>query len=268
MKIVTWNINGLRAILGQNPSRRFDDISSENKLYPYIYSEKADIVCLQETKCSDDQITLDLRTPLGYEAYFHSCSRKKGYSGVVTYTKNKPQSIKTGFGINQFDEEGRVVETDFGDFILFNVYFPNGTSGDERVQYKLEFYDALFNYTDSLHKKGREIIICGDYNTAHKEIDLARPKENEKNSGFLPIERKKIDEIVAMGYIDVFREFNIEPAQYSWWSHRGGARMKNIGWRIDYFFTTKKILPKVSSIYLQMDVMGSDHCPLVMEMNI
>ena len=267
MKIITWNINGYRAVTGQNPSRRFDKVVKENKLFKYIKKEKPDILCLQETKSSISQIDEKLRCPDGYEAFYHSCSVKKGYSGVVTFTKIKPGAIKYELGIDKFDREGRFVETDFDDFILLNIYFPKGYADSERLDFKLDFYDAVFDYTGRLRKKGRKLIISGDYNTAHKEIDLARPKENAGTSGFMPVEREKLDWMAANGWIDAFRAFNKAGGNYTWWSQRGRAREKNIGWRLDYHFLTDELIQFAKNAYLQPDVMGSDHCPAVLELD-
>ncbi len=268
MKIVSWNINGFRAITGQNKQRRLDKITDNNKLLEYIQNENPDIICLQETKAHPEQINEDRRVIPGYTDYWYSCKIKKGYSGVVTYSKIKPEKVNTEFSEPKFDDEGRFIELDFGDFSIMNIYFPNGTSGMERVDYKLDFYDALFAYTGKLKAKGKKLIICGDYNTAHNEVDLARPKENVKNSGFMPIEREKIDWIVKNGYVDSFREFSKERGQYTWWSNRMGARDRNIGWRIDYHMVSENLMPSVKNSIHRPEVMGSDHCPIVIDVNI
>lgn len=265
MKIISWNVNGIRSLLGQNPTKKFDVFTYDNKLFDFIEKEKPDILCLQETKSEPEQIREELRNPPGYQGYYNYSKGKKGYSGVVTYSKVLPKSIIINIGIDKFDIEGRIVETDFDDFVLVNVYFPNGQSGMHRVEYKLEFYDALFNYLEKYRIAGRNLIVCGDYNTAHHEIDLARPKENIDTSGFMPIERVKLDEIVKLGYIDTFREFSKESNQYTWWSNRSGARQKNIGWRIDYHFVNGSIMKEVKNSYHLPDVVGSDHCPVVLD---
>lgn len=267
MKIISWNINGYRSITGQNPSRRFESISYENKLFDYIQKENPDIICLQETKVDEDQIFDELKAPPGYHFFYSHCSYKKGYSGVATFSKYKPLSVNYNLGIIKFDVEGRIIETDFDDFTLVNVYFPNGTSGYHRVEFKLEFYDALFAYLKKYRNIKKKHIICGDYNTAHKEIDLARPMENVGNSGFLPEERKKIDELIELGYIDSFRMFNKDGGNYTWWSQRGRAREKNIGWRIDYFFVDKQSSKLIINSRLQPEVFGSDHCPIVLDVD-
>lgn len=268
MKIISWNVNGIRSILGQNPSKNFNKVTKDNKLFDYIEAENPDILCIQETKAEAEQINEDLRFPPGYFGFFHPARSKKGYSGVVTYTKKKPISSEISIGIERFDVEGRVMQTEFKDFILFNVYFPNGTSGQERVDYKLDFYDTFFDYTETIRKKGKPIIVCGDYNTAHKEIDLARPKENEQTSGFLPEERVKIDKIISMGYVDSFRLFNSEGNNYTWWSNRARARENNVGWRIDYHFVTEDLVSAVNKSYHQPDILGSDHCPIIIELSL
>jgi exodeoxyribonuclease III len=267
MKIISWNVNGIRSLLGQNPSKKFDSISNDNKLFDFINRENPDILCIQETKADPEQIKDELRVPPGYVGYFNSSKAKKGYSGVVTYSKIHAKSVNVDLGIEKFDIEGRIVETDFDAFILVNVYFPNGTSGMHRVDYKLEFYDALFNHLENHRKAGRSLIVCGDYNTAHFEIDLARPKENINTSGFMTVEREKLDYIVGLGYVDTFREFNKEGNYYTWWSNRARARENNVGWRIDYHFTFGEILKNVNNSYHLPYIEGSDHCPIVLELS-
>lgn len=254
LKIISWNVNGIRAI-------------QKKGLDQYLAQEQPDIFCVQETKAHPEQLDAALTNPEGYHVTYHSCSVKKGYSGVATFSKIQPQSVETCFGVEKFDNEGRVVQTDYGNFVLLNVYFPNGGM-EHRLPYKLEFYDAFFAYCDGLREQGRKLLICGDYNTAHKEIDLARPKQNITTSGFMPIEREKLDQIVSRGYVDTFREFNQEPEHYTWWSNQQQSRARNVGWRIDYHFVTKDLLPNVAASYHQPHVMGSDHCPIVIELNV
>lgn len=256
MKIVSWNVNGIRAVHKKGFFRA------------YLGQEEPDVLCIQETKAEREQLSADLLYIPGYEAHFHSCRRKKGYSGVAIYTRIAPENIFNEFGVEKFDEEGRVIAADFGEFILLNVYFPNGGSREERLLYKLEFYDAFFEFCQSLRKKGRKLIVCGDYNTAHHEIDLARPKENIQTSGFMPIERQKLDNLVALDYVDVFREFHSEPDQYTWWDMKTRSRERNIGWRIDYHWTTKDLLSAVTSASIQQSIEGSDHCPVVVELKL
>ena len=181
---------------------------------------------------------------------------------MAVFTKKKPIGVHAGIGIERFDCEGRVIRIEFKDFDLLNVYFPNGTSGPERLQYKMEFYDAFLDHCEALRERGKELVITGDVNTAHKPIDLKNPKANQKNSGFLPEEREWVDKFIAHGYVDSFRTFNKDPDQYTWWSYRFNVRAKNIGWRIDYFFVTEGLMDKVKNSFITPDVMGSDHCPI------
>jgi exodeoxyribonuclease-3 len=211
-----------------------------------------------------EQVPIHLKNTPGYHIFWNP-AEKKGYSGVVTYTKEKPLQIKTGFGIKRFDNEGRIMMTEYPDFVLFNVYFPNGKKNRDRLDFKLDFYDTFLGFTDNLKAEGKNIVVCGDFNTAHKEIDLARPKENEKVSGFLPIERAWIDTFIDHGYVDTFRHFNKEKDQYSWWDVKTRARERNVGWRIDYFFVNKEFLPNVKNAFIMQEVMGSDHCPIGIE---
>lgn len=254
MKIICWNVNGIRAV-------------SKKGFLEWFEKESPDILCLQETKAHPDQLGFELTHPKGYYAYFSSSQVKKGYSGVVIYTKKEPVKVEEGFGIEKFDQEGRTVMTEFEDFILFNVYFPNGKASTERLQYKLEFYEAFLKHIEGLRKKGKRVIFCGDVNTAHMAIDLARPKENEGISGFLPIERKWIDRVVEKGYIDGLREFHKEAHLYTWWSMRSGARERNVGWRIDYVFLQEELRKQLINAYTMPEVTGSDHCPTAVELD-
>jgi exodeoxyribonuclease-3 len=254
MKIVTWNVNGLRAI----HKKGFAD---------FLKTENPDVLCLQETKAHPKQIEEELRVPEGYFAEYHSCSIKKGYSGVVTFTKIQPERSTCGFGIEQFDQEGRVVQSDFGEFILFNIYFPNGAQSDDRDRFKMSFYDTLGEHLRSLKNSGRKIIVCGDFNIAHTELDIARPRENVMTSGFRPYEREKFSEFLKLGFTDSFREFTPDGGNYTWWSHRMGARERNIGWRIDYHCVSNDLMPRVKDVHQRPDVVGSDHCPVVLELD-
>lgn len=248
MNIYSWNVNGIRAI-------------EKKGFLNWMSSEQPDIICLQETKIQHNQIEDSLRNIEGYKSYF-SCAERKGYSGVATYTKKEPISVSYGIGIERFDSEGRILICEYDQFMLFNIYFPNGQSSDERLKYKLEFYDAIFDYCDKLKNSGKKLIICGDYNTAHNEIDLKNPKANSKFSGFLPIERKYIDNIIERGYIDTFRYFHPDEVKYSWWSYRFNARKNNAGWRIDYHFVSDNMINDIEDAYILDDVTGSDHCPI------
>jgi len=253
LKIISWNVNGIRAV-------------HKKGFLKWVLEEDADILCIQETKASEDQLPKKLIHIPRYHSYFKG-AEKKGYSGVALYTKIKPEKVEFGFGIPRFDDEGRIIVAHYEEFVLLNIYFPNGKMSPERLLYKLEFYDALLDYAEDLRKMGKNLIICGDLNTAHKEIDLARPKANEKISGFLPEERAWIDKFLDHGYLDTFRMFNENPDQYTWWSYRTRARERNVGWRLDYFFINKEFKDKIESSYILSDVPGSDHCPVGLDVH-
>lgn len=252
IRIISWNVNGIRAVYRKG-------------FHEWFLEEKPDILCLQETKATRKQFPPAIRSMDDYHTYFASAERK-GYSGVALYTKKEPHNIEKGFKINEFDREGRTLILDYGDFVLFNIYFPNGKMSPERLQYKMDFYDAFLEYAEKLKNQGKNIVVCGDLNTAHKEIDLAHPKQNEKISGFLPEERAWIDKFLGHGYVDTFRQFNKKPEQYSWWSYRTRARDRNVGWRLDYFFVNKEFMDHVESAYILKDVMGSDHAPVGLDL--
>ena len=247
-RILCWNVNGVRA------AKRVGFLD-------WLAAEAPDIHCLQETKAVPEQLDDELREPPGYRSYWNH-SERKGYSGVATFFREEPVCARHDFGPEGFDTEGRALLTDHGEFALFNVYFPNGKKGATRLRYKLDFYDAFLDAIECLRTAGRELVICGDFNTAHHEIDLARPKENAKTSGFLPSERAWMDRHVGLGYVDTFRHFCGEPGQYTWWDVKTRARERNVGWRLDYFFVTPALLPAVSRAFIMPDVMGSDHCPI------
>lgn len=248
LKIYSWNVNGIRSIEGKGFAE-------------WLQAQQPDILCLQETKAEIQQLSDKIVQPPGYTSYWNSGLRK-GYSGVATYVKNTPRKIYTGIGIERFDNEGRILITEYDDFTLLNIYFPNGQMNEERLQYKLEFYEALIEYGEELKKKQPRLILCGDFNTAHREIDLKNPKANAKRSGFLPSEREMLDKFLAHGYIDVFRYLYPDKVQYSWWSYRMQAREKNVGWRIDYFYATKNLIDGILDCVIIDSVTGSDHCPI------
>jgi len=247
-RLLSWNVNGIRAVRGKG-------------FLDWLQRESPDILCLQETKAQPEQIDADLKEPAGYHTFWNYPERK-GYSGVALYSREEPQGIEYDFGDAGIDIEGRVIIAEYAGFTLLNVYYPNGKMGPERLAYKMTFYDVFLKYADSLKAKGKKLVICGDVNTAHKEIDLARPKENSKVSGFLPEERAWIDEFISHGYVDTFRRFHKEPDQYTWWDFKSGARSRNVGWRIDYFFVSDNLLPAVTDAFIMPEVMGSDHCPI------
>ncbi len=255
MKIISWNVNGLRAV-------------EKKGFKEWLLAENADIVCLQETKANEEQLSENIKQINGYYSYFSS-AQKKGYSGVGIYSKKPLQSISTCIGIEHFDSEGRVQIAEIATkVLLYNVYFPNGKSSPERLEYKMNFYEAILKDMLNNIQKGKEIICCGDVNTAHTPLDLARPKENEKTSGFLPTERAWIDKLLSCGFVDTLRVFNQEKGQYTWWDYKTGARERNTGWRIDYFFTSSNLKSKLSSAYILAEVKGSDHCPLGITLEI
>jgi len=254
MHIISWNVNGLRAI---HKKGNFADILKKD----------ADVLCFQETKVEAEQLSDEVRNPVGYFAYFSHSKMRKGYSGVAIYSKIKPEKVEEGMGVEEFDQEGRLLVAYYKDFVLLNCYFPNGGGGAERLKYKLEFYDHFLVFIEKLRKKGHKVVVCGDVNTAHEAVDLARPKANETNTGFLPEERAWIDELVNHGYIDIFRHThpNTKDA-YTYWDMKTAARDRNVGWRIDYFFISPDLLHRVQSASMLTNFLGSDHCPIVLEL--
>ena len=242
-------MNGLRAIV----KKGFGD---------WMRSEMPDILCLQETKVAADQIPEQLKDIPGYYSYFGSGARK-GRDGVALFSRVRPSTVEYTLGIDGLDDENRAIVADFGDFLLFNVYFPNGKASRERLDYKLRFYDLFLGRISLLRSQGKKIVICGDINTAHKEIDLARPKANEKVSGFLPEERAWMDKLVQSGFVDSFRIFHPDDGgNYSWWDLKSRARERNVGWRIDYFFVSEELQDRIQSAFILKDVAGADHCPV------
>jgi exodeoxyribonuclease-3 len=255
MKIISWNVNGIRAI---HKKGAFEQIFT--KLKP-------DILCLQETKAEASQLGKDVLEHRGYFSYFAHSMTRKGYSGVAIFSKIKPKKVEIGIGKSEMDQEGRTLIAHFDDFVLINCYFPNGGQGPHRLEYKMQFYDEFLKKINKLKKSGKKVIFCGDVNTAHTEIDLARPKENEKNTGFLPEERAWLDEVVADGYVDVFRNFYPNKKEvYTYWDQKTRARDRNVGWRIDYFFASSNIIKKIKSFKTHSDFLGSDHCPIEIEL--
>ena len=254
MKIITWNINGIRAALGKN-------------LKPWMLEQAPDVFCLQEIKATPQQLTDEQRVFPGYSVVWNPAQRP-GYSGVATFSKQEPGEVQLGLDEERFDVEGRVIRTRHDDFFLYNIYFPNGKQSEERLRYKMEFYDAFLEFIEKQKENGKNLVICGDVNTAHHEIDLARPKENETISGFLPEERAWMDKFVSAGYVDTFRMFHPEPDQYTWWAPWGKARERNIGWRIDYFYVNQEIQTYLKDAFILPEIMGSDHCPIGLELEI
>ena len=254
LRLYSWNVNGIRAV-------------ERKGAMDWFFEEKPSILCLQETKAHKEQVPDSLREVDGYQTHFTSAERK-GYSGVAIYTRPKPKNIHHGFGVQEFDSEGRTLIAEYDQFTLLNVYFPNGKASKERLAYKMAFYDAFLDHIDKRRDGGENIVICGDVNTAHKEIDLARPKENQKVSGFLPEERAWMDKLVEHGYLDTLRMFNTEPGQYSWWDVKSRARERNVGWRIDYFFVSESLRKNIKGAFIKADIQGSDHCPVGIDLAV
>jgi exodeoxyribonuclease-3 len=252
LEIYSWNVNGLRAAVRKN-------------FLEFIEDEDPDILAIQETKLQEEQIPEEVKNLSQYHQYWNF-AEKRGYSGVAVFTKQKPEKVEYTIGDADYDAEGRLLILYFSDFVLLNCYFPNGKMSEERLQYKLNYYDKMFNLMQKLRKAGHNVVVCGDYNTAHKEIDLANPERNKDISGFLPIERKWLDKLVNNDWVDTFRQFNQQPGQYSWWTYRFGARKRNAGWRIDYFFVNKDFMNRVKDAFIRQDIMGSDHCPIGVEL--
>ena len=251
MKFVSWNVNGIRAVVSKNFNEVFDSLN-------------ADIFCLQETKVQAGQIELDLD---GYHQFWNY-AEKKGYSGTAVFTKKAPISVSYGIAVPEHDTEGRVITLEFEDFYFITVYTPNSQDELKRLDYRMSWEDAFLSYIKSLDEK-KPVVFCGDLNVAHKEIDLKNPKSNTKNPGFTKEEREKMDTLLASGFVDTFRHFypDLEEA-YSWWSYRFKARERNSGWRIDYFITSKRLEDKLTSASIHKDIMGSDHCPVELEIDI
>ncbi len=254
--IISWNVNGLRAI---NKKGNWAEIL---KISP-------DILCLQETKAEAEQLPDEVRNPAGYFSYFSHSKMRKGYSGVAIYSKIKPEKVEEGMGIPEMDQEGRLLVAYYKDFVVCNGYFPNGGGGPERLKYKLEFYDHFLKFIEKLRKKGHKVIVCGDINTAHEEIDLARPKENSMNTGFLPEERAWIDELIYHGYLDIYRHLHPNTRDaYTYWDMKTSARARNVGWRIDYFFISPDLLKSVKHATMLTNFSGSDHCPITLTLSL
>ncbi len=253
-RIISYNVNGIRAALKKD-------------FIAWLKAGNYDMVCLQETKAHKEQVPVELFEELGYHHHWHS-AEKKGYSSVATFSKIEPSKVVAGCGIDKYDNEGRILRTDFADWTLLNCYFPSGTSGDIRQDFKMEFLADFFDYIKKLKKKRSKLIIVGDYNIAHTEMDIHNPKSNKKTSGFLPEEREWMTKWFESGFTDAFRSQNPEQVQYSWWSYRAGARKNNKGWRIDYQSVSNNISDKIISSQQLTDAVHSDHCPVFMEIDL
>lgn len=245
MKLLSWNVNGLRAVLKKN-------------FLEFLNAEAPDILCLQETKCTPDDV--EALWPAAYSTYWNS-AEKKGYSGTAILTRTKPLQVTQGIGRAEHDREGRVLTAEFADFHLVTVYVPNSKRELTRLAYRQQWDADFLRYLKQLEKK-KPVIWCGDLNVAHTEIDLANPKSNVKNHGFTPEERAGFSAFVQAGFVDTFREFERGGGHYTWWSPMGGARGRNVGWRIDYFLLSQALRPRLKSAFIQPQVLGSDHCPI------
>jgi exodeoxyribonuclease-3 len=250
LTLVSWNINGLRAI-------------HKKGFLPWLEQAAPDILCLQETRVETHQLPPEIAQLDGYHTFWHSPETKKGYSGTALFTRPKPLSVQFGLGQAEFDREGRTIIAEYSAFTLLNCYFPNGSRDHSRVPFKLAFYEAFLDKCQQLRAQGRIVVFCGDVNTSHREIDLAHPKSNQNTTGFLPGERAWLDRVIEAGYVDTFRHFYPDlPGQYTWWSMPTGARARNIGWRLDYFFIAPEGLERLEAAFILPEVMGSDHCPV------
>jgi exodeoxyribonuclease-3 len=253
-RIVSWNVNGIRAWLKKGGLE-------------WLAKDKPDFFCVQETKAHPDQLPESLLAPEGYHAYFDHARTRKGYSGVAVYAKEEPEEVRDALGIPELDQEGRFLALLYPGFALLNCYFPNGGGGDHRFEYKLAYYEAFLKYARKLVKEGYSVVFGGDVNAAHREIDIKRAKENDGEIGFHPKERAWIDRVVAAGFHDTFRLLHPDARDaYSWWDMKSGARERNVGWRIDYFFVSDDLKSRVAKAEILSDVYGSDHCPVVLEL--
>jgi exodeoxyribonuclease-3 len=251
LKITTWNVNGLRAALNKGA-------------WEWVGQEKPDVLCLQEIKVKPEQLSVENLELFHQHSVYWNPADRLGYSGVATFTSIDPLAIDYGIGWDEFDIEGRVLRTKFQDFTLFNVYFPSGRRGQDRVAYKLEFYAHLLDMLDEFHKHGERVIVCGDFNTAHNDIDLRHPKANKNTSGFLPEERAWIDKYLTHGLVDIYRQLYPEKVEYTWWTYLMNARKNNVGWRLDYFMISETLAPAVRDVVIHGEIMGSDHCPVTL----
>jgi len=250
LTLISWNVNGIRA-------------AQRKGFLDWLAHSAADIVCLQETRAEKEQLSPELAAPTGYHAVWNSSKRKRGYSGTAILSRTEPLEVQFGLGIDEFDQEGRTIIAHYPNFTLLNCYFPNGSRDHSRVPFKMAFYEAFLQKCESLRAAGRNVIFCGDVNTAHREIDLANPASNQKTTGFLPEERAWIDRVLATGYIDTFRYvYPDATGQYTWWSVPTRARARNIGWRLDYFFAAQEVESRLVDAFILPDVQGSDHCPV------
>ncbi len=255
MNITTWNVNGLRAALNKGA-------------WDWVTRFNPDVLCLQEIKSRPEQIPPEYLAQFASRTVYWNPAQKPGYSGVATFSTAQPLTVEFGLGLNEFDLEGRLIRARFPGFILFNVYFPSGQRGQDRVAFKLDFYSHLLELCDQAHRAGERLVLCGDFNTAHNEIDLRHPRQNKNTSGFLPEERAWIDTYLSHGLVDVYRSLYPQKVEYTWWTYLANARKNNVGWRLDYFLVSEALVPFVQDVTIHAAVLGSDHCPVTLSMNI
>lgn len=253
-KIISYNVNGIRAALKKD-------------WIEWLGTVDPDIVCIQETKAHAEQLDLSIFEDAGYHTYWYS-AQKKGYSSVAIFSKTKPDHVEYGCGIEKYDDEGRILRADFGDFSVLSCYFPSGSSGEVRQSYKMDFLSDFQTYITELKKERKKLLISGDINICHEPIDIHNPISNKKSSGFLPVEREWITNFLDSGFVDTFRELNKDPHHYTWWTYRFGARKKNLGWRIDYHFISENIKDSLKRSVILSDAVHSDHCPILVELDL
>ena len=254
LRLLSWNVNGARSIYRKG-------------FLEWLERAAPDVLCLQETRAHAEQLEPELAAPLGYFAVWNGAKTKSGYSGTAIFSRRRPERVEFALGDSEFDDEGRTLLADFGDFVLLNGYFPNGRRDHSRVPFKLRYCERFLDRCEQLRSSGRPVVFCGDLNTSHREIDLARPRENQNTTGFLPQERAYIDRLLESGYIDTFRSFHPDQAgAYTWWSTPMRARERNIGWRLDYFFVSEELRPALAGAAIHADTLGSDHCPVALHL--
>ena len=254
-KIISWNVNGIRACIKKG-------------FFKWLNKAKPDILCMQEIKIAEKELTDKLLNPKGYHAYWNCGEKKKSYAGVAVFTKEEPIKIEKGIGIKKFDKEGRFLILEYKKFWLVNAYFPYSGRKLERIKFKMEFNKAFLKFVERLKKKTKKIVLTGDFNVAHEEIDLKNAKSNMGHAGFNPKEKKWMDDFIAKGYVDTFRKFEKGPGHYTWWTYRFNARKRNIGWRVDYFFVPEQFMKNVKKSYILKDTMGSDHAPVGIRLEV
>jgi len=252
IRIISYNLNGIRSAINKG-------------FLDWLGEESPDVLCIQETKAQPEQVNMDDFHSMGYHDYWHS-ARKKGYSGVLLLSRGEPDHVETGMGHEGYDAEGRVIRADFGDLSILNVYIPSGTTGDIRQEIKMKFLDDFLIYLTALRKKRPKLLVCGDFNIAHREIDIHNPKGNKNSSGFLPEERAWMDTYLDSGFVDSYRHKNPDVVKYSWWSFRSNAREKNLGWRLDYLMLTNELVPLINAAGIINEARHSDHCPVWVEL--